>query len=122
MQRGAKPKPQHLKVVDGTFRPDRESTVEGDAVPLPPRPKYLKGRAAKIWDEMAERMPELTEFQIAVLESFCSLKSEYERSPDAMPTSRIVEMRRQAELLLAPRGLPAEKANAKPKDPAEKYF
>lgn len=120
MIRGAKPKPQHLRVIEGTARTDRAVTVEGRAIPAPPRPKHLKGRAAKVWDEMISRHPEFTEFQFTVLESYCQLKAEHEAGAKAMPTARIVELRRQAELLLAPRGLPS--GEGKTRDKTEDYF
>jgi hypothetical protein len=120
MKRGAKPKPEYLRVIDGTARGDRAVTLEGQAIPAPPRPKHLKGRAAKVWDEMVARHPEFTEFQFTVLESYCQLKAEHETGAKTMPTARIVELRRQAELLLAPRGLPS--GEGKKRDKAEDYF
>src|SRR5215469_12135827 len=52
MGRGPQPKPDHLKIIDGTFRPDRShpavvAQLSGDAV----MPRWLKGRAASIWRE-----------------------------------------------------------------------
>lgn len=117
MRPGPKSKPLHLKIVDGTARPDRDVILDGPLV-APVRPKFIKGRAAKIWDAMIARHPEWTEFQGAILETYCQLKAEYETDPDAMATARIVELRRQAELLLAPRGK-VENAKA---DPTEGYF
>jgi hypothetical protein len=120
MQRGPKAKPAHLQVVEGNFRPDRDKMIEGELIPAPPRPKFLKGRAAKIWDAMVAEHPELTRFQFGVLETYCPLKAEHEDDPGDMPTARIVELRRQTELLLAPRGKAdngKEKAN-----PAARFF
>ena len=119
MRRGVKPKPGHLKLIEGTARADRQSMIEGAPVAPVARPKFLKGRAAAIWDEMIAKQPKWTEFQLAILDSFCVLKAEHERNGKSMPTARIVEMRRQAELLLAPRG---QADDDKPKDPAESYF
>lgn len=119
MRRGPKAKPPHLKVVEGTFRPDRDSMLEGLAI-APDKPKFLKGRAAKIWAEMVEKHPAWTEFQIVVLETYCVLKAEHENDANSMPTARIVELRRQAELLLAPRGKAADEVEKK--DPAARFF
>jgi len=91
--------------------------LEGPAAPPPVRPKFLKGRAAKIWDEMVARHPGFTEFQVEVLKSYCQLAAAIEDQRD-LPTARITEYRRQAELLLAPRG---KVEDAEP-DAAEAFF
>lgn len=118
MRRGVKPLPTHLKVVNGTFRADRD-VVQDENRPPKGRPKHLKGRAAKIWDEKLAEHPEWTEQQLEILETWCQLKAEVEKGVDQMPTPRIVEFRRQTEFLLAPRG---KIDDAKKQDPSARYF
>src|SRR3546814_13129255 len=57
--RGAKPKPAHLRLVDGTHRNTRHGKKEEGAAAVEatnsifgalPRPSYLKGEARKAWD------------------------------------------------------------------------
>ena len=54
---GRRPKPVELKVIDGTYRKDRENP---DAPVLPPgmpeAPAYLTGRALEIWVDYGRRL------------------------------------------------------------------
>jgi len=53
--RGPKPKPEYLKLIEGTARPDRKTEelvpqLEG----VPERPKWLTGRARKLWERKVQ--------------------------------------------------------------------
>jgi hypothetical protein len=67
------------------------------------RPKFLKAGARKVWYEMLAEHPAWTEFQLDILASYANLRADYEADPSGTPDDRIVEMWRQAALLLAPR-------------------
>ena len=65
--------------------------------------KLLRGRARQIWCEMLAKHPTWTESQLDILASYADLRADYEANPSGTPKSRIAEMRRQAQLLLAGR-------------------
>src|SRR3546814_3365713 len=67
--RGAKPKPAHLRLVDGTHRNTRHGKKEEVAAAVEAtnsifgalhRPSYLKGEARKAWDRYIARSEEHT--------------------------------------------------------------
>ena len=138
--RGRKPKPPEVKEVLGNpgHRPIPPSTPPpaeaGDGIIE--RPKFLKGKAAKVWDFYVPRMPWLKSVDAHCMAAWCVLVAEFEKDAGKMTASRITQMRTFGSLLgLDPstRGRlsassfekpPApESANERPaKDPAEKYF
>jgi hypothetical protein len=63
--------------------------------------KPLKEPARKIWSEIVAKRPSWTEFELEILASYANLRADYDANPSTMPSSRIVEMRRQARFLLA---------------------
>jgi phage terminase small subunit len=84
MMRGRKPTPTHLKIVAGNPGkrplPIDEPKPEGKAV----RPKFLRGRAAELWDEYApklEAMGVLTDVDAHLFAAWCSLAAEMEKRP-----------------------------------------
>lgn len=94
--RGRKPKPTHLHVVTGTFRANRhplsEPQPEGEVI----RPRFLKGRAARIWDEYAPeliRIGTLRSVDAHMFAAWCSLASELEQDPERMTAARIAQLR-----------------------------
>lgn len=81
---GRPPKPTQLKILEGTFRPDRARPDE----PQPPageivKPAFLKKRASELWDEYApllEKMGTLTCVDPHVLAEWCQLTAKMERN------------------------------------------
>ena len=85
MKRGPKGRPAGLHLVDGTFRPGRHETSESAPNPTgrPIKPKFLKGRAAKIWDEYVERAFWLTDVESHILAVWCGLTAAVERRAES---------------------------------------
>ncbi|MGH9419660.1 MAG: hypothetical protein ACRD3J_06790 [Thermoanaerobaculia bacterium] len=81
---GRPPKPTQVKILEGTFRPDRARPDE----PQPPagdilKPTFLKKRASELWDEYApllEKMGTLTVVDPHVLAEWCQLTAKMERN------------------------------------------
>lgn len=96
--RGRKPKPAHLKLVQGN--PGKRK-VDPDAAPdvdashdngLEP-PRKLKKREQELWDAYIRRAPWLTHFDVPRAFVWVSLQAEYERKPADMVASRIAQLR-----------------------------
>ncbi len=129
MVRGVKPKPASLHIVNGTFEPSRHAARAAEepiAAGSLAKPKHLKGRASKIWDEAAPLLTWLAEADSPTLALWCELEMEVRRSVADMTASRISQWRALAsELGMTPSGrarIGTAKANAKEKDPRQKYF
>ncbi|MCK9994062.1 MAG: hypothetical protein Dbin4_02582 [Alphaproteobacteria bacterium] len=93
---GRKPKPTHLKLVAGNpgHRPvnENEPLFSGDVE----KPKYLKGRASKIWDQYAPQLIAVGLIKAADDSAFaalCCLTAEFEKDPAAMVAGKIGQMR-----------------------------
>ncbi len=107
-KRGAKPKPAHLRLVDGTRHVTRHGSEEdlrnkaetskashGALV----RPKFLKGPALEIWKQLIEPAAWLDRTRYAAAVQFCELWQEFRFSPTAFPAAKHTQMRvLQAEL------------------------
>lgn len=98
--RGRKPKPTHIKLVTGN--PGKRAISGAEEVQAsepgaaPARPKFLKGRAAKLWDEYAPQLATLgvlTDVDAHMFATWCALAAELEKNPAAMTASRIAQMR-----------------------------
>lgn len=126
--RGPKPKPTELHLVQGTYRPERhEDQAENEPKPEGKleKPKYLKGRAARVWDRIAPKLEWLTEVDSDTLALWCGLQAEYESNLADMPSSRISQIRvLAAELGMTASGRARIGASGKPKkvDPTAKFF
>ncbi len=100
--RGAKPKPAHLRLVDGTHRKDRHGDANAAAAQSEAtlgifgalvRPTYLRGEARKAWDRYiapcfwldASREPS------AIL--FCELWQEFRTNSRGFAANRHAQMR-----------------------------
>jgi hypothetical protein len=124
--RGQKPKPTHLRLVQGNAGhrpvPSGEPVPEGAAE----KPKSLKGKAAKLWDEFIAPAFWLTRADSPKALMWCHLHAEFEKSPGNMVASRISQLRALgSELGFDPAsrarlGTPGD--NGKKKDPAAKYL
>jgi phage terminase small subunit len=70
---------------DGEIKPEGHAT----------RPKFLKGRAAKIWEEYAPQLTKLgvlTSIDAHQFATWCSLAAQLEDDPEGLDTSRIAQM------------------------------
>ena len=90
-------KPTSIHLVKGTYRPDRHGPRPA-ARPVPEgqlgtRPRYLKGRAAKLWDQVAAFAWWLSEVDSYKLGMWCTLQAEFEYAPEKMIASRITQLR-----------------------------
>jgi phage terminase small subunit len=133
MQRGRKPKPTHLKLVEGNpghrALPEDEPTVSGDPV----RPKWLKGRPSALWDEVLAFAYWLTVADSYKLAAWCDRQADFEKSrKDWTAADRREHRSLGSELGLDPssrarmgndlRGVGSGSKATKPKDVAAKYF
>jgi phage terminase small subunit len=80
MQRGRKPKPFGLRVIDGNAgrRPLPPEGPKLDGKPVVP--KWLKGRGAEIWCDVLAFATWLTVADSYKLASWCDRQAEFERS------------------------------------------
>ncbi len=99
MTRGRKPKPRELHVLRGSFRKDRH----GDSPTATPSdrnavkmPRYVKGRAGRIWNARAPGLTSigvLREHDAEMFAVWCCLAAEFEESPSTMNAARIGQLR-----------------------------
>ena len=123
--RGAKPKPAHLRLVDGTRNATRHGTEAAlkakaeaaiTAFGKLDRPTYLKGEAATAWKKFIAPAAWLDGSREAAAVAFCELWAEFRRMPAMFPASKHGQMRAYMSEL----GLTDERNRAgddeKPKD------
>jgi len=100
--RGAKPKPAHLRVIDGTHRKTRhgeeakvkeavDATVE--AFGKLTRPKHLKGDGLAAWKRYIEPASWLDASREPAAIAFCELWQEFRFAPTSFPASKHGQMR-----------------------------
>jgi hypothetical protein len=124
--RGQRPKPAHLKLVEGNPGkrpiPKAEPTVSGK----PAKPKYLKGRSAELWDEVLESAVWLTTVDAYKLANWCQMEADRERNGEKWSEARRREWRSAgSEMLLDPIArarMGIKQDGATHKDPAEEFF
>ncbi len=125
--RGRKPKPTHLKLV--TDNPGGRPLPENEPDPggKPIKPKYLKGRAAVLWDEVLAIAFWLSVADSYKLAAWCDREAEFQRGDRRNWTAADRREHRSAgsELGLDPAsrarmGKPPD--GGKKDDPAAKYF
>ncbi len=111
-------KPRETKVLEGTFRKDREPADVPPAIHAEPQmPDYIAGRAAEIWEHLAEQLGPLgrnilTEADALSLAACAKSFAEYETSPTA---SREAQLRGWAALFgLSPRAPPVRQGAHRP--------
>ncbi len=101
-KRGAKPKPAHLRLVDGTrnvtrhgTEDDLRKTVEQANVAFGPlkRPKHLKSHALDAWKRYIEPASWLDGSREAAAIAFCELWQEFRFAPVSFPASKHGQMR-----------------------------
>jgi hypothetical protein len=100
--RGAKPKPDHLRLVDGTrnvTRHGKEADIRQrvesstNAFGKPERPAYLKGQAAWAWKRYIEPAAWLDASREGIAIAFCELWEEFRFNPKGFPASKHGQMR-----------------------------
>lgn len=101
-RRGAKPKPAHLRLVDGTNNVTRHGTEDSQREKIEQavrefgalvRPKYLKGQALDAWKRWIAPASWLDASREASAIAFCELWSEFRYGPTSFPASKHGQMR-----------------------------
>lgn len=100
-KRGAKPKPAHLRLVDGTRNVTRHGTEDdlravvdqAKAFGSLTKPKHLKGEAAQAWKKYIEPASWLDASREPAAIAFCELWQEFRDGPKAFPSSKHGQMR-----------------------------
>jgi hypothetical protein len=100
--RGPKPKPAHLRLVDGTHRTTRhgdegkvKEAVENAVAAFGKltRPKHLKGEASVAWKRYIEPASWLDASREPAAIAFCELWSEFRFNPTGFPASKHGQLR-----------------------------
>src|SRR4051812_29320290 len=88
-------KPTSLHLVDGTLNTTRHKDRKDEPVLTgkPAKPKFLRGRASKLWDDYAAIGYWLTEADSHALAIWCGLTAEAERGIAKMTASRLSQLR-----------------------------
>jgi len=101
-KRGAKPKPAHLRLIDGTRNVTRHGTeneireaVEASVQSFGKltRPKHLKGEGLAAWKRYIEPASWLDASREPAAIAFCELWSEFRFNPTGFPASKHGQMR-----------------------------
>jgi len=94
MTAGRKPKPTALKLIQGTWRPDRANPFEPRPKPgIPPCPKFLQGDARKQYRKTARKLARiglLTELDDMALSMLCQGWADYLEATDQVRKSGIL--------------------------------
>jgi phage terminase small subunit len=126
--RGTKPKPTHLRIIEGNREHRALPVNEPKVGNKPEKPLYLKGRAAALWDEVLTFAFWLTFADSYKLAAWCESQAEFEVFRKRKMWS--VAMRREhrsagSELGFDPSSrtrLGNDPIGNRSEDPAEKYF
>ena len=102
MPAGRKPKPTNLKLIQGTYRPDRANPSEPKPrAVIPPCPKFLQGEAKKQYQKTAKKLARIglmTELDDLALSMLCQGWQEYLDNTEQVKKSGI--------LVKSPNGFP----------------
>jgi phage terminase small subunit len=102
MTRGRKPKAPHLRLIEGTHRPDRHGTaskaresVATSAANFGPlrRPPYLKRFAREAWKKYIEPATWLDASREPAAIMFCELWQEFRSAPMSFQAARHTQLR-----------------------------
>ena len=92
--RGRKPKPTKLKILQGTFRPDRHTGAEADPdVVLPDPPKSLNKVAKAKWLELTRELYScglLTTLDVDALENYCVLYARWLKAEEDISKNGLI--------------------------------
>ena len=125
--RGARPKPAHLRVVDGTHRATRhgdegkaKETAENSLISFgkPTRPKDFKGEALAAWKKYIEHAGWLDASREPAAIAFCELWQEFRFAPTSFPASKHGQLRAYMSEL----GLTDERNRSESDDPTDEFF
>lgn len=124
-KRGARPKPDHLRIVDGTVNVTRHGS-EGDVRERSERsarhfgklarPKHLRGAGLAAWKRYIEPAYWLDAAREPIAIAFCDLWQEFRNAPSAFPASKHGQMRAYMSEL----GLTDERNRVSADDESEK--
>lgn len=101
--RGARPKPSHLRLVDGSHRRDRHgerARAQSAAAAMkaafgpPLRPTHLKGASRRAWDRYIAPAHWLDTTREPAAIIFCELWAEYRKTPWLFHASKHAQLRR----------------------------
>ena len=99
---GRKPKPTALKVIQGTYRPDRANPSEPKPrAVIPPCPKFLQGDARKQYRKTAKKLARIgliTELDDMALAMMCQAWAEYLEATE--------QVKKSGMLVKSPNGFP----------------
>lgn len=121
-------KPTALKLIDGTFRPDRHGPPSAEPQPegTPDKPKWLKGRASKVWDQYAPeliRLKVLTSVDGHSFGLWCQLAAKVERKDyTAAEIAQFRMIGSEFGIGAASRARLGTRDDKETKDPAAKYL
>lgn len=125
---GRKPKPTDLHVIAGTLDMSRHANRENEPRPAgkPEKPKWLRGKGSRIWDELIGIGSWLTAAESLKLAAFCQMSVEVAGGIEDMTAARIAQWRALgSELGFDPSArarLGVKSTATKTADPAEKFF
>lgn len=99
--RGAKPKPAHLRLIDGTRNATRHGSEAelrakaegGQQFGKPQKPKHFRGEATAAWKRYIAPAGWLDATREAAAVAFCELWQEFRDGPRAFPASKHGQMR-----------------------------
>jgi P27 family predicted phage terminase small subunit len=102
MVAGRKPKPTNLKMIQGTYRPDRANPSEPKPrAVIPPCPEFLQGEARKQYQKTAKKLARIglmTELDDMALSMVCQGWADYLEATD--------QVKRSGMLVKSPNGFP----------------
>ena len=125
--RGARPKPAHLRIVDGTHRATRHgdegkvresAEMAAQTFGKPARPKQFKGEAIAAWKKYIEPAGWLDASREPAAIAFCELWQEFRFAPTSFPASKHGQLRAYMSEL----GLTDERNRAEADDPTDEFF
>lgn len=102
VKRGAKPKPAHLRLVDGTRNVTRHGTEDdlrrkaeqsAQSFGALTRPKHLKGEGLAAWKKYIEPAGWLDASREPAAIAFCELWQEFRFAPTSFPASKHGQLR-----------------------------
>lgn len=127
MASGRRPKPTHLRLVDGTHRParhgDREearAAVKRHATAFGPlqMPKDLRGEAKKAWERWIAPADWLDGSRAPTAIAVCLLWQEYQEAPRQFPAAKHGVLR----AFMSDLGLTDERRRGEPEKATDEFF
>lgn len=125
--RGAKPKPTHLRVVDGTHRATRHGDLDKaresaekavERFGKLTRPKGFRGEAMAAWKRYIEPAGWLDGSKEPAAIAFCELWQEFRFAPTSFPASKHGQLRAYMSEL----GLTDERNRAEEEEKPDEFF